>query len=43
MNCEEERVDMRKIVPLIICKKLYGEKKETKKHILKPIVSYTSL
>ena len=28
------RVDMRKIVPLIICKKLYSEKKETKKSSL---------
>lgn len=28
------RVDMRKIVPLIICKKLYTEKKESKKNLL---------
>ncbi len=29
------RVDMRKIIPLIICKKLYAEKKELKKSALK--------
>lgn len=29
------RVDMRKIIPLIICKKLYAEKKELKKKALK--------
>lgn len=28
------RVDMRKIVPLIICRKLYNEKKESKKSLL---------